>query len=55
MEAKSALDTGDTAWMLISTAMVLFMIPGLAMFYGGLARAKNMLGTIRQPAFILFF
>ncbi len=46
MEAKSALDTGDTAWMLVSTAMVLFMIPGLAMFYGGLARAKNMLGTM---------
>src|SRR3954451_23107072 len=42
----SALDTGDTAWMLISTAMVLFMIPGLALFYGGLARSKNMLGTM---------
>ena len=46
MEAKSALDTGDTASMLVSTAMVLFMIPGLALFYGGLARAKNMLGTM---------
>ncbi len=40
------LDTGDTAWMMVSTAMVLFMIPGLALFYGGLARAKNMLGTM---------
>ena len=46
MNAKTALDTGDTAWMLVSTALVLFMIPGLAMFYGGLARAKNMLGTM---------
>jgi len=46
MEPKSALDTGDTAWMLVSTALVLFMIPGLALFYGGLARAKNMLGTM---------
>jgi Amt family ammonium transporter len=46
MDAKTALDTGDTAWMLVSTALVLFMIPGLALFYGGLARAKNMLGTM---------
>ncbi len=42
------LNSGDTAWMLVSTAMVLFMIPGLAMFYGGLTRAKNMLGTMMQ-------
>lgn len=42
----SALNPGDTAWMLVSTAMVLFMIPGLALFYGGLARSKNMLGTM---------
>jgi ammonium transporter, Amt family len=46
METAKVLDTGDTAWMLISTAMVLFMIPGLALFYGGLARSKNMLGTM---------
>jgi ammonium transporter, Amt family len=44
--AASVLDTGDTAWMLVSAAMVLFMIPGLALFYGGLARSKNMLGTM---------
>lgn len=44
--ATPTLDTGDTAWMLISTALVLFMIPGLALFYGGLARSKNMLGTM---------
>lgn len=39
-------DTGTTAWMLTSTALVLFMVPGLAMFYGGLVRAKNVLGTM---------
>jgi Amt family ammonium transporter len=44
--AVATLDTGDTAWMLVSTALVLFMIPGLALFYGGLARSKNMLGTM---------
>jgi Amt family ammonium transporter len=44
--ANPILDTGDTAWMLVSAAMVLFMIPGLALFYGGLARSKNMLGTM---------
>lgn len=42
----STLNQGDTAWMLVSTALVLFMIPGLALFYGGLARSKNMLGTM---------
>lgn len=42
----SAVDTGATAWMLTSTALVLLMIPGLAMFYGGLVRSKNVLGTI---------
>ncbi len=42
----TAIDTGATAWMLTSTALVLLMIPGLAMFYGGLVRSKNVLGTI---------
>ena len=37
--AAPVLDTGDTAWMLVSAAMVLFMIPGLVLFYGGLARS----------------
>ena len=41
-----AVDTGITAWMLTSTALVLLMIPGLAMFYGGLVRTKNVLGTM---------
>ncbi len=40
------VDSGSTAWMLTSTALVLLMIPGLAMFYGGLVRAKNVLGTM---------
>jgi Amt family ammonium transporter len=42
----TVVDTGATAWMLTSTALVLLMIPGLAIFYGGLVRSKNVLGTI---------
>jgi Amt family ammonium transporter len=38
-----AIDTGSTAWMLVSSALVLFMVPGLALFYGGMVRAKNVL------------
>ena len=46
---KPALDTGDTAWMLTSTALVLFMtIPGLALFYAGMVRAKNVLSVMMQ-------
>lgn len=41
-----AIDTGATAWMLTSTALVLLMVPGLALFYGGLVRSKNVLGTM---------
>ena len=44
--AQPAIDTGATAWMLVSTALVLLMVPGLAMFYGGLVRTKNVLGTM---------
>jgi ammonium transporter, Amt family len=40
------IDTGDTAWVLASAALVLFMTPGLALFYGGLVRSKNVLGTM---------
>jgi len=44
-----AIDTGDTAWMLTSTALVLMMtIPGLALFYGGMVRRKNVLATVMQ-------
>ena len=43
------LDTGDTAWMLTSTALVLMMtIPGLALFYGGMVRQKNVLSMCMQ-------
>jgi Amt family ammonium transporter len=42
------VDTGDTAWMLMSTALVMLMTPGLALFYGGMVRKKNVLGTIMQ-------
>ena len=40
------VDAGATAWMLTATALVLLMVPGLAMFYGGLVRTKNVLGTM---------
>ncbi len=42
------VDTGDTAWMLASTALVMLMTPGLALFYGGMVRGKNVLGTLMQ-------
>jgi Amt family ammonium transporter len=42
------INTGDTAWLLTSAALVMFMTPGLALFYGGLVRAKNVLGTVMQ-------
>jgi ammonium transporter, Amt family len=48
-EAGTALDSGDTAWMLTSTVIVLMMtIPGLALFYGGMVRKKNVLATVMQ-------
>ena len=47
--AADTLDKGDTAWMLVATTLVLFMtIPGIALFYAGMARKKNILGTIAQ-------
>jgi Amt family ammonium transporter len=46
--AEAKIDTGDTAWILISTALVMLMTPGLALFYGGMVRGKNVLGTIMQ-------
>jgi Amt family ammonium transporter len=45
-DGTNGVDSGATAWMLTSTALVLLMIPGLAMFYGGLVRTKNVLGTM---------
>ena len=46
-----AIDTGDTAWLLVATAMVMVMLPGLALFYGGLVRRKNVLSTIMHSFF----
>jgi len=47
------IDTGDTAWVLISAALVFIMTPGLAFFYGGMVRSKNVLTTIMQSFFIV--
>ncbi len=47
------LDTGDTAWVLTSAALVLFMTPGLAMFYGGMVRSKNVLAMLMQNIFAM--
>ena len=47
----STLDSGDTAWMLAATALVMIMLPGLALFYGGLVRRKNVLSTIMHSFF----
>ncbi len=52
--APLTIDTGDTAWILMSSALVLCMtLPGLALFYGGLVRSKNVLGTLMHSAVIL--
>jgi ammonium transporter, Amt family len=47
------MDPGNTAWMLIATALVLFMTPGLALFYGGMVRSKNVLGMLMQNLFAM--
>src|SRR5690348_12075800 len=49
MAGRLTIDSGDTAWMLVSTALVMLMLlPGLALFYGGLVRAKNLLSVMSQ-------
>ncbi len=51
---KATIDKGDTAWMLVSTLLVLMMsVPGLALFYGGLVRTKNMLSVLTQVLMIV--
>jgi Amt family ammonium transporter len=45
------IDSGNTAWVLVSAALVLFMTPGLAFFYGGMVRSKNLLGMLMQNFF----
>ncbi|MGH3582019.1 MAG: hypothetical protein ACRDUB_10570, partial [Mycobacterium sp.] len=52
-QTTSTLDSGNTAWILVSAALVLFMTPGLALFYGGMARQKNILSTIMHSFFII--
>ncbi|MBI5326747.1 MAG: ammonium transporter [Deltaproteobacteria bacterium] len=52
-DTAPVINAGDTAWMLISTALVMLMTPGLAIFYAGMARKKNVLGTIMHSFFIL--
>ncbi len=47
------LNTGDTAWVLVAAALVLFMTPGLALFYGGMVRAKNVLAMLMQNFFAM--
>lgn len=52
-EAAAVMDKGDVSWMMVSTVLVLFMtIPGLALFYGGLVRSKNMLSILMQSTTI---
>ena len=54
--AEDKLDTGDTAWMLVSTVLVLFMtLPGLALFYGGMVRKKNVLSVVMQSFAVACF
>lgn len=51
--SEPALSAGDTAWVLVSAAMVMLMVPGLALFYGGMVRQKNILATVMQCFMIL--
>jgi len=52
-ERRGLMNTGDTAFVLVSSALVMLMTPGLALFYGGMVRGKNVLGTIMQSYIIL--
>ncbi len=52
-DSPSRIDPGDTTWMMISTALVMLMTPGLALFYGGMVRRKNVLSTVMHSFFIL--
>ena len=47
------MDTGNTAWVLVSAALILFMTPGLAFFYGGMVRSKHVLGMLMQNVFAM--
>ena len=52
-QAAGRIDTGDTAWILLSAALVMLMTPGLALFYGGMVRSKNVLGTLMHSFFAI--
>ena len=52
-QAAAKVDPGDTAWILMSAALVMLMTPGLALFYGGMVRTKNVLGTIMQSFMVI--
>ena len=47
------MNSGDIAWMLISTALVVFMVPGLALFYGGMDRSKNVLNMLNMNMYCI--
>lgn len=53
MEVIKMVNTGDTAWVLISAALVFIMTPAVALFYGGMVRSKNVLTTIMQSMFVM--
>ena len=53
LAAEGKIDSGDTAWVLVSSALVLFMTPGLALFYAGMVRAKNVLSTLMYSFFAM--
>ena len=48
-----AVNAGDTAWILVSTALVLMMTPALAFFYGGMVRRKNVLSTLNLSFIVI--
>lgn len=52
-DSTTAIDSGDTAWVLTSAALVFIMTPAVALFYGGMVRSKNVLTTIMQSMFIM--
>ena len=51
--AAAVINSGDTAWVIVSAALVMLMIPGLGLFYAGMARSKNVLATLMHSFFIL--
>ena len=53
MFSAATIDSGATAWVLVSAALVAFMTPGLAFFYGGMVRSKNVLGMLMQNVFAM--